>query len=97
MARLSGKKVTVYKIFIFMEFYIHGSVYRHSILIRSNKMKQYAGVYLLQNHCTCFGRPSHPLSGVHKTITAASGTGHIAYQATTFLISHAGGRSLPDT
>jgi hypothetical protein len=25
---------------------------------------------------TCFGRPSHPSSGVHKTVTAASGTGH---------------------
>jgi len=31
-------------------FYIHGSVYRNSILIRSNKMQQYAGIYLLQNH-----------------------------------------------
>ena len=25
---------------------------------------------------TCFGRPSHPSSGEHKTETAASGTGH---------------------
>ena len=46
------------------------------ILIRSNKMQQYAGIYLLQNHSTCFGCPSHPSSGVHKTVTAASGTGH---------------------
>ena len=30
-------------------FYIHGSVHRDSILIRSNEMQQYAGVYLLQN------------------------------------------------
>ena len=42
-------------------------------------MQQYAGIYLLQNYCTCFGCPSHPSSGVHKTVTAASGTGHITY------------------
>ena len=29
-------------------FYIRGSVHRGSILIRSNEMQQYAGVYLLQ-------------------------------------------------
>jgi hypothetical protein len=39
-------------------------------------MQLYAGIYLLQNHSTCFGCPSHPSSGVHKTVTAASGTGH---------------------
>ena len=61
-------------------FYIHGSVHRNSILIRSNKMQQYAGVYLLQNHSTCFGCPSHPPSGVHKTVTAASGTATTFYQ-----------------
>jgi len=51
-----------------------------SILIRSNKMQQYAGIYLLQIYSTCFRCPSHPSSGVHKTLTAASGTGHITYQ-----------------
>ena len=35
--------------------YIHGSVHRDSILIRSNEMQQYAGVYLLQNYFTCLG------------------------------------------
>jgi hypothetical protein len=59
-----------------MLFYIHGSVHRNSILIRSNKMQQYAGIYILQNHSACFGCPSHPSSGLHKTVTAASGTGH---------------------
>jgi hypothetical protein len=53
-------------------------------LIRSNKMQQYAGIYLLQNHSTCFGCPSHPSSVVHKTVTAASDTGHSIW-ATTFL------------
>jgi hypothetical protein len=56
--------------------YIRGSVYRNSILIRSDKMQQYAGIYLLQNHFTCFECPLHPSSGVHETVTAASGTGH---------------------
>jgi len=50
-----------------------------SVLTRSNKMQQYAGIYLLHNYSKGFGCPSHPLSGVHKTVTAASGTGHITY------------------
>ena len=53
------------------------------MLIRPNKMQQYAGVYLLQNCSTCFGSLSHPSSGVHQTVTAASGTGH-SVKATTF-------------
>ena len=68
----------------FWEFYIHGSVHRNSILISSNKMQQYAGTYLLQNHSTRFGCPSHPSSGVHKTLTATSGTCHSICE-TTFL------------
>jgi len=47
-------------------------------------MQQYAGLYLLQSHSTCFGYPSHPSSGVHKAVTATSGTGHSIW-ATTFL------------
>ena len=46
-------------------------------------MQQYAGIYLLEDYSTCFGRPSRPLSGVQKTVTAASGTGH-SNGATTF-------------
>ena len=44
-------------------------------------MQQYAGVYLLQNYSTYFECLSHPSSGVHKTVTAASGTGHVTYQS----------------
>ena len=66
------------------EFCIHGSVHHNCMLIKSNKMQLYAGIYLLQNHSTCFGCPSHPSSGVHKTVTAASGTCHSIW-ATTFL------------
>ena len=68
-----------------------------SIFIRSNYIQQYAGIYLLQNYSTCFGCPSHPSSWVHKTVTAASGTGH-CNSTTTFLqrglIGHVGGRFL---
>ena len=41
-------------------------------------MQQYAGLYLMQNHSTLHvsGVHSHPSSGVNKTVTAASGTGH---------------------
>jgi hypothetical protein len=42
-----------------------------------NKMQQYAHIYLLQNHSTCFGRPSRASSEVQKTVTAASGTKHV--------------------
>ena len=59
-----------------LEFYICSYVHRNSILIRSNKMQQYAGIYLLQNYSACFGCLLHPSPGVHKTVTAASGTGH---------------------
>ena len=55
---------------------IHGSVHCNSILIRSNKMQQYAGIYLLQNHSPRFGGPSHPSLGLHKTVNAASGKCH---------------------
>jgi len=43
-------------------------------------MQQNAGVYLLQNYSTCFGCLSYPSSGIHQTLTAASGTGHITRQ-----------------
>jgi len=39
-------------------------------------MQQYADIYLLQSHSTCFGFPQHPSPGVLKTVTAASGTSH---------------------
>ena len=37
---------------------------------------------ILQVRSTCFGCQSHPSSGVHKTVTTASGTGHIFCAAT---------------
>ena len=62
-------------------FYIHGSVHSDFILIRSNDIQQYAGVYLLLNYSTCFGCLSHPSSGLHPTVNAAPGTGHITCQS----------------
>ena len=59
-------------------------MHRDSLLTRSNKMQQYADIYLLQVYSTCFGRPSRPSSGVSKTVTAASGTGY-SKGAMTFL------------
>jgi len=40
---------------------------------KSNKMQQYADIYLLLNYSTCFGHPSHSSSAVRKTVVAASG------------------------
>jgi len=39
-------------------------------------MQRHADIYLLLNYSTCFGRPSRPLSGVHKTVVAASDIDH---------------------
>ena len=47
-------------------------------------MQLYADIYLLLKYSTCFGRPSHPSSGVHKTIVAASGTDHTNWGASFF-------------
>jgi len=44
-------------------------------------MQQYADIYLVLNYSTCFGRPLHPSSGVHKTVVAASDTDHTIWGA----------------
>jgi len=49
---------------------------KRNSLKKSNEMQEYADIYLLLNYSTCFGRPSRPSSGVHKTVLAASGTDH---------------------
>jgi len=68
------KKVIEHKILYL--FYICSSVHRSSRLKKSNKMQQYANIYLLLNYSTCFGRLLRPSSAVHKTVTTASGTNH---------------------
>jgi len=47
---------------------------------------------ILQVHSTCFGCQPHPSSGVHKTVTTASGTGNIFCAATSLQLGHVGGR-----
>jgi len=54
---------------------------RHQI---RTEMQQYADIYLLLNYSTCFGRPSRPLSGVHKIVVIASGTDHTIWEASFF-------------
>jgi len=66
------------------QFYICSSVHRNSRLNKSNRMQQYADIYLLLNYSTCFGRPSLPSSRVHKTVVAASGTDHTIWWASFF-------------
>ena len=68
----------------FIYIYIRGSVHRNSRLKKSNEKQQYADIYLLLNYSTCFGRPSRPSSGVHKTVVAASGTDHTIWGASFF-------------
>ena len=47
-------------------------------------MQLYADIYLLLNYSTCFGHPSRPSSGVHKTVVADSGTGHTIWEGSFF-------------
>jgi len=44
-------------------------------------MQQYADIYLLQSH-NMFRVSQHPSSGILKTVTAISGTGHNTGTAT---------------
>ena len=61
------------------QFCVHGSVHHKSILIYVQRDATICSIYfiLLQNHSTCFGCRPHPSSGVHKTLTTATGTSHI--------------------
>jgi hypothetical protein len=59
------------------EFYVHGSVHRKSILTNVRDATICSLYFILmQYHTMCFRCCPHPSSGVHKTVTAASGTGH---------------------
>ena len=70
---------------IIERFYIRSSVQRNTRLKKSNKIQQYPDICLLLNYCTCFGRPSRPSSGVHKTVVAASGTDRTVWGASLFV------------
>jgi len=47
---------------------------------------------ILQVHSTCFGCQPQPSTGVHKTVTTASGTSHIFCVAISLQRGHVGGR-----
>ena len=66
-----------------------------SRLRKSNKMQQYADIYLRLNYSTCFGRPSRPSSGVHKTVVAAPGTDHTLWGASFLKRDHVWESLLP--
>ena len=56
-------------------FYVYGSVHRSSVLtIVQTDATQSSLFIILQVHFTCIGCQTHPSSGVHKTVTTASGT-----------------------
>jgi len=58
--------------------YVYGSMHRWSILIIFQRDATQSSLFIiLRVHSTCFGCQKHPSSGVHKTVTTASGTGHI--------------------
>jgi len=79
--------VNIIYIYIY-KYYICSSVYRNSRLKKSHKIQLHADIYLVLNYCTCFGRPSRPSSGVHKTVVAASGTDHTVWGASFFKRDH---------
>jgi len=63
---------TIYK------FYVYGSMHRWAILIIVQRDATQSSLFIiLQVHSTCFQCQPHPSSGVHRTVTTASGTGHI--------------------
>jgi len=79
---------------IFFVFYVYGYVHRRSILITVQRDATQNSLFIiLQVHSTCFGCPRHPSSGEHKTVTTASGTGHIFCAATS--LQHGQARTWP--
>jgi len=49
--------------------------FKHFILIIVKRDATQSSLFIiLQVHSACFGCQSHPSSGVHKTVTTASGT-----------------------
>ena len=53
---------------------------KHILVIVQRYATQSSLFIILQVHSTCFGGQPQPSSVVHKTVTTASGTGHIFVQ-----------------
>ena len=63
---------------------IYGTIYIYTyIYIAVQRDATQSGLFIImQVHSTCFGFQPHPSSGVHRTVTTASGNGHIFCAAT---------------
>jgi len=59
------------------------------LIIVQRDATQSSLLIILQVHSTCFGCQPHPSSGVHRTVTTASGTGLIFCASTSFQRGHA--------
>ena len=58
-------------------------MHRRSLLIIVQRDATQSSLFIiLQVHSTCCGCQPHPSSGVHKTVTTASGTGLVFCAAT---------------
>ena len=62
---------------------LYGSLGVKGLVVQRNPTQSSLFI-IVQVHSTCFGCQPHPSSGVHKTVTTISGTGHI-FCATTSL------------
>ena len=79
--------LNVYALFVFFLFTFVTSrkiTFLQCRLKKSNKTQQYSDIYLLLNYSACFGCPSRPSSGVHKTVVAACGTDYTIWEASFF-------------
>jgi len=61
-----------FRIFLILCLWISATV----LTIVQRDATQSSLFIILQVHSTCFGCQTHPSSGVHKTVTTASVTGH---------------------
>jgi len=74
-------EATKHRVLSIFYVYVYGSVHRWFILIIAQRDASQSSLFItLQVHSTCFGCQPHPSSGVHKTVTTASGTGHFFVQ-----------------
>jgi len=71
--------VCVYYVWVSIKvFYVYASVHRCSVSITVQRDATQSSVFIImQVYSTCFGCQTHPSSGLHKTVTTASGIGNI--------------------
>ena len=71
--------------------FIHAHTHMHKIVCINNcptRCNTNRLFIILQVHSTCFGCQPHPSSGVHKTVTTATGNVHIFCAATSLQDGH---------